>query len=191
MAADGAAIGHIAVTTTLSAAAGALVAFFVTFLIHKRFDVGMTLNGALAGLVGITAGCAGVTPVGSLVIGVISGVVVVYSVSFFDKIKIDDPVGAISVHGACGAIGTILVGFLDSSNGVFYGGSLSFLGVQVLGVVAMALWAFVSSLVLFKIIDLVLGLRVSEEDEVLGLDYTEHGASAYPDFNISAFGTRI
>jgi Amt family ammonium transporter len=194
MGADAGAIGHIAVTTTLSAAAASLVAFFVTYFQYKRADVGMTLNGALAGLVGITAGCADATAFGALIIGAISGAVVVYSVVFFDKLKIDDPVGAISVHGVCGALGTILLGFFHSSNGVFYadgGAGWSFLGVQALGVVSIGAWAFVSTLVLVKIVDAVFGIRVSEEQEVMGLDYSEHGASAYPDFSISAFGARF
>lgn len=193
MGADAGAIGHIAVTTTLSAGAASLVAFFVTLRLYKRADVGMTLNGALAGLVGITAGCADTTPVGALMIGIISGAIVVYSVKVFDKLRIDDPVGAISVHGVCGAVGTLLLGFFHSSNGVFYaegGAGWSFLGIQALGVVAIGLWAFVSSLVLVKLVDMIFGIRVSEEDEVMGLDFSEHGASAYPDFSISTFGTR-
>jgi Amt family ammonium transporter len=193
MAADSGAIGHIAVTTTLSAATASLIAFFVTFAIYKRADAGMTLNGALAGLVGITAGCANTTPWGAIAIGAISGILVVYSVKFFDKIKIDDPVGAISVHGVCGASGTLLLGFFHSTQGVFYtegGAGWSFLGVQALGVVSISLWAFVAGIVLIKIVKLLIGLRVTEEEEVVGLDYSEHGASAYPDFSISSFGTR-
>ncbi len=194
MAADASAIGHIAVTTTLSAASSSLVAFFTTYLIYKRADVGMTLNGALAGLVGITAGCASTTPVGALIIGSICGIVVVYSVLFFDKIKIDDPVGAISVHGVCGMVGTLLLGFLDSGNGVFYAeGSdgWSFLGVQALGIVSVCAWAFFSMFILMILIKKTIGVRVSEEAEVVGLDYSEHGAFAYPDFSISALGRRF
>lgn len=194
MGADAGAIGHIAVTTTLSAGAASLVAFFVTNFQHKRADVGMTLNGALAGLVGITAGCADATPVGALIIGAVSGAVVVYSVIIFDKLKIDDPVGAISVHGVCGALGTILLGFFHSSNGVFYaegGAGWSFLGTQVVGVVTIGLWAFSSTIILIKMVDALFGIRVNEEQEVMGLDYSEHGASAYPDFSISAFGSRF
>lgn len=191
MAAD-VSIGRIAVTTTLSASIGSLTAFFVTYLKYKRADVGMTLNGALAGLVGITAGTADTTMVGALLIGAICGLAVVYSVLFFDKIKIDDPVGAISVHGTCGALGTILLGLFHSSSGLFYakeGGAL-FLRNQVIGVVAIGAWAFLTSLILMLIIKATMGLRVTEEEEFQGLDYVEHGASAYPDFSISSLTTR-
>ncbi len=190
MGADGAAIGHIAVTTTLSAAAASLSAFFITLLLYKRADVGMTLNGALAGLVGITAGCADTSPVGALLIGIICGIVVVYSVIFFDKIKIDDPVGAISVHGVCGAVGTILLGFFHTGSGVLYAdGGWSFLGVQITGVVSIGAWAFCSTFILVKLISTIMGIRVSEEEEINGLDYSEHGASAYPDFSKNSFGS--
>ncbi|MBT7710835.1 MAG: ammonium transporter [Deltaproteobacteria bacterium] len=192
MGADAGAIGHIAVTTTLSAAAASLTAFFVTYSLYKKADVGMTLNGALAGLVGITAGCANVTGVGSLLIGIVSGVVVVFSVLALDKVKIDDPVGAISVHGVCGAIGTILLGFLHSESGVFYAAKtsdgLSFLCTQALGVISIAAWAFISTYVIVKVIDTLFNLRVNEEEEFQGLDYSEHGASAYADFNIRQSG---
>lgn len=192
MAADGAAIGHIAVTTTLAAGSASLSAFFATYFLFKRADVGMTLNGALAGLVGITAGCANTTPIGALIIGIICGTVVVYSVITLDKMKIDDPVGAISVHGVCGVIGTLLLGFLHSESGVFYAGAagFSFLLVQAIGVFSIVIWAFLSTFIIARIIKAVIGLRVSEEHEVLGLDYSEHGASAYPDFNLDTFGTR-
>lgn len=191
MAAD-VAIGHIAVTTALSAAAASLTAFFVTYALYKKADVGMTLNGALAGLVGITAGCAGVTAAGSLIIGIVVGVIVVFSVLALDKMKIDDPVGAISVHGVCGVAGTLLLGLLDSSSGLFYAekasDGLAFLGVQAIGVVAICGWAFVSTLIIVKILDGIFTLRVSEEEEFQGLDYSEHGASAYADFNIRQTG---
>jgi len=182
------AVGHIAVTTTLSASAASLTAFFVTYALYRKADVGMTLNGALAGLVGITAGCAGVTAVGSLVIGIFSGALVVFSVLAMDRIRIDDPVGAISVHGVCGAAGTLLLGLLDSSKGLLYAekaaDGLSFLGVQALGVVSVAAWAFISTFIIVKVLDGIFRIRVSEEEEFQGLDYSEHGASAYADFNI-------
>jgi len=192
MGADAGAIGHIAVTTTLSASAASLAAFFVTYILYKKADVGMTLNGALAGLVGITAGCADVTMTGALLIGIISGIVVVFSVLFFDKIKIDDPVGAISVHGVCGALGTTLLGLFHSGNGLFYaaeaGTGISFLINQIIGVVTIGLWAFISTFILVTVIDRVFTIRVSEEEEFIGLDYSEHGASAYADFNIKMTG---
>ncbi len=184
MAAD-VSVGQIAVATTLSASAGSLVAFFITWFRYKLADVGMTLNGALAGLVGITAGCANTTATGALIIGAVSGVAVLVSVDLLDRFKIDDPVGAISVHGTCGAVGTILLGFLDAENGLLYGGGFALLKSQIIGVVAIGAWAFTSSLVLFKIVDMLIGLRVSEEDEITGLDLTEHGASAYPNFLLS------
>jgi Amt family ammonium transporter len=192
MGADAGAIGHIAVTTTLSAAAASLTAFFVTYSLYKKADVGMTLNGALAGLVGITAGCANVTGAGALLIGIISGVVVVFSVLALDKMKIDDPVGAISVHGVCGAVGIILLGFLHSESGLFYAekssDGFSFLSVQALGVISIATWAFISTYIIVKVIDTLFNLRVTEEEEFQGLDYSEHGASAYADFNIRQSG---
>ena len=143
----------------------------------------MSLNGALAGLVAITSPCATVTPFSSVVIGAIAGVLVVLSVLFFDKIRVDDPVGAISVHGVCGAWGTIAAGIFNIG-----GTSVKILGVQVLGVVVCFAWAFLAGFVLFKLIDMTIGLRVSPEEETEGLDYGEHGASAYPDFQVA---TRI
>ena len=186
MAAD-VSIGAIAVTTVLSASSGSLTAFALTYFKYKRADVGMTLNGALAGLVGITAGCANVNPVGALAIGVASGIVVVYSVLALDKMKIDDPVGAISVHGVAGAVGTLLLGLLDSENGLLYGGGFGLMKGQIIGVISIGLWAFVSSFILFKGLDLIIGIRVSAEAEEIGLDLEEHGASAYPNFNVSSF----
>jgi len=189
MAAD-VSVGLIAVTTTLSAAAASLTAFFVTWLKYKRADVGMTINGALAGLVGITAGCANTTPVGAMLIGLVSGVAVVFSVIALDKMKLDDPVGAISVHGVCGAIGTLALGFLDAENGLLYGGGTDLLFGQAIGVVSIGLWAFVVSFIVIKAVDLIMGIRVTEEEELVGLDYSEHGASAYADFNISTLKAR-
>jgi len=191
MSAD-ASIGHIAVTTALSASAGSLAAFFITYMKYKRADVGMTLNGALAGLVGITAGTADASMGGAITIGAISGVVVVYSVLFFDKVKIDDPVGAISVHGVCGALGTLLLGFFHTTNGVLYAaeGGVTFLMNQAIGVVSIGAWAFGTTFILMHVVKATMGLRVTEEEEFQGLDYSEHGASAYPDFNISTLGSR-
>ncbi len=194
MSADPELIGHIAVTTSLSAAAGSLAAFGVTYLRYRMADVGMTLNGALAGLVGITAGCAYVSPLGAILIGAICGLTVVYAVLFFDKFLIDDPVGAVSVHGVCGAMGTILLGLFHTSNGVFYApglaAGLKFFGAQILGVFTIGLWAFGSTFILIKAIQMFSGLRVTEEEEFEGLDYSEHGTSAYPDFNINTLGDR-
>ncbi len=138
----------------------------------------MTCNGALAGLVGITAGCANVSPASAVIIGFIAGILVLFLVLFFDKLKIDDPVGAISVHGVCGAWGTLAAGLFNSA-----GFSLHTVGVQLIGIGVCFAWAFVAGLVVFKLIDLTIGMRVSAEEELAGLDFSEHGACAYPDFH--------
>ncbi len=150
----------------------------------KKPDVGMTLNGLLAGLVAITAGCANVTPLSAVIIGLVAGVLVVLSVVFFDKIQVDDPVGAVSVHGVCGAWGTLAAGLFDTA-----GFSLHTVGVQLLGIGACFVWAFGTGMVVFKAIDLTIGMRVSEEEELAGLDFSEHGASAYPDFQTVHLGS--
>ena len=186
MGADAAEISGIAVTTNLAAAAGAITAMITAWLILGKPDAGMALNGALAGLVAITAGCASVTPESAAIIGALGGIVVVLSVLMFEKLRIDDPVGAISVHGTCGALGTILLGFFDSSSGVFAGGGFGLLWAQIVGVVAVLVWCLVTGFILFYGIKAITGLRVTEEEEQAGLDYEEHGASAYPDFNVSA-----
>ena len=126
------------------------------------------------------------SPVSAAIIGAIGGVVVVLSVILLERLKIDDPVGAISVHGTCGALGTILLGFFDSSSGVFFGGGFGLLWAQIVGVFAVLAWCLVTGFVLFYGIKAVTGLRVTEEEEQAGLDYEEHGASAYPDFNVSS-----
>jgi Amt family ammonium transporter len=174
----------IAVTTTLAASAGATAAMLYTWFRYKKPDAGMVVNGALAGLVAITAGCANVTPLSAVVIGAIGGVLVVLSVLFFDRIKVDDPVGAISVHGVNGAWGTLAAGLFNAA-----GFSWSQVGVQLLGIGAAFAFAFGSGLVLFKLIDLVVGMRVSPEEELAGLDFAEHGASAYPDFQTVHLGS--
>jgi Amt family ammonium transporter len=178
------AISTIYMTTNIAAAAAACATMIVTWFRYKKPDVSMTLNGALAGLVAITAGCASVNPAGAAIIGTIAGIVVVFSVEFFDKVlKIDDPVGAVSVHGVCGALGTILVGFFAVDGGVFYGGGAHLLGVQALGVVSVAAYVTVAMLIVFGIIKKTIGLRVSPEEELAGLDISEHGlASSYADF---------
>jgi len=184
-------IADIAVTTNLAAAAGALVAMATIWIKGKKPDVGMAGNGALAGLVGITAGCAFVENWAAVVIGAAAGVVVVFSVLFFDRVRIDDPVGAISVHGVCGALGTLAVGLFASprlveaagvgSEGLFYGGGFSQLGVQALGVVAVGAWALGASALVFGLIKVTVGLRVSAEEEIEGLDIGEHGMYGYPE----------
>ena len=177
----------IFMNTNMSAAVATCTVMIFTWLRYKKPDVSMSLNGALAGLVAITAGCDAVTPVGAFFIGLIAGIVLVLAVEFFDKVvKIDDPVGAISVHGVCGALGTILTGFLAVDGGVFYGGGFHFLGVQTLGVVSVILWVTVTMNIIFRLIDKFVGLRVPENVEIEGLDFHEHGlVSAYSGFNIT------
>jgi len=167
-------IALIAVNTNLSAAAGAVAAMVAAWLFLKKPDATMALNGALAGLVGITAGCANVTPGSSIVIGMVAGVLVVFSVLFFDRLRIDDPVGAISVHGVCGAWGTLAAGLFNAE-----GTSLGLMGVQIVGILAAFLWTFGTMWVFFKIVAVTVGLRVSPEEEVGGLDSAEHGNDAY------------
>ncbi len=167
-------IAMIFVNTNLAAAAGAVIAMMTSWIIFKKPEVGMTLNGALAGLVGITAGCANVTPGSSIIIGAIAGVLVVFSVLFFDKIKVDDPVGAISVHGVCGAWGTLAAALFNIG-----GPTTKMIGIQLLGIGAAFIWSFGCAFILFKIIDATLGLRVTKEEELEGLDIHEHGGHAY------------
>lgn len=177
-------MGSIFITTNMAAAAGATATMLYTWARYGKPDVSMTLNGVLAGLVGITAGCDMVSPFGALLIGLASGVLVVISVEFFDQVlKIDDPVGAVSVHGVCGAFGTIATGLLALDGGTFYGGGTDFLAVQVIGVVATAIYVGVVMFVIFGALDKILGLRVSEAEEIKGLDMEEHGlVSSYADF---------
>ncbi|SDT84920.1 ammonium transporter [Desulfobacula phenolica] len=177
-------IAMIFVNTNLSAAAGAIMAMVVSWIKFGKPEVGMSLNGALAGLVGITAGCANVTPASSIVIGAAAGVIVVFSVVFFDKIRIDDPVGAISVHGVCGAWGTLAAGIFNMD-----GITLKIVAVQLTGIISCFAWTFPLAYLLFKLIDVTIGLRVSREEELEGLDSTEHGGNAYPDFTTINHGT--
>lgn len=180
------AMGSIFVTTNLAAAAAAFAVLLLTWIRYKKPDVSMTLNGALAGLVGITAGCDAVTPSGAAAIGVISGILVFVGIEFVDKIaKVDDPVGAVGVHGICGAAGTIMVGLFATDGGLFYGGGFKMLGIQSLGVISVIGWVAVTMTVVFMIIKKTVGLRVPKEEEILGLDICEHGLeSAYADFSI-------
>lgn len=174
----------IFVTTNIAAAAAATTVMFLTWIRYKKPDVSMTLNGALAGLVAITAGCDLVTPAGAFCIGLISAFIVVFGIEFVEKkLKIDDPVGAVGVHGMCGAAGTLLVGVFAVDGGLLYGGGLRFLGVQFLGVVSVILWVSVTMFLVFIVIKKTIGLRVSEAEELAGLDIEEHGLhSSYADF---------
>lgn len=176
----------IFMNTNLAAAVSTCVVLAVTWILYKKPDVSMCLNGALAGLVAITAGCDVVDPFGAFFIGFAAGILVVASVEFFDKTaKIDDPVGAISVHGACGMFGTLAVGLFATDGGLFYGGGIKMLGIQAAGVLAVAVWVAVMMTVIFQLIKHTIGLRVEQEIEIDGLDLHEHGlASAYSGFAV-------
>lgn len=177
-------IGSIFITTNLAAAVSTTAVMIITWIRYKKPDVSMTLNGSLAGLVAITAGCDVVSPVGAFFIGLIAAFVVVYGIEFVDKIlKIDDPVGAVGVHGCCGAVGTLLTGLFATDKGLFYGAGAEFFLIQLLGVVAVIAWVAVTMTIIFTLIDKTVGLRVSADEEIVGLDIKEHGlSSSYADF---------
>jgi Amt family ammonium transporter len=179
-----ASMGAIFTNTNLAAAAGAATVLVVTWIRYKGPDVSMTLNGALAGLVGITAGCDAVSAAGAAMIGLISGVAVVAGIEIIDKaLKVDDPVGAVGVHCVCGAAGTLCVGLFATDGGLFYGGGAGLLGVQALGVAAVAAWVTAAMGVTFAAIKATMGLRVAQEEEIEGLDIHEHNIeSSYADF---------
>lgn len=187
---------HILMTTNTAAIAAIITSTATSWIVIGKPDLGMTINGCLAGLVGITGSCAYVTIEGSLLIGAIAGILVVYAVMFFDKIKVDDPVGATAVHLACGVFGTICVGLfskegvtsLSAKNGLFYGGGFQLLGVQIIGIIAVGLFVFASSLIVWYLIKKTIGIRVSAEEEIAGLDIGEHGNIAYPDFALATVG---
>jgi Amt family ammonium transporter len=192
------AIAHIAVTTNTAAAAAALSATIVSALMLKKPDLSMILNGALAGLVAITAPCAYVSVPSSLVIGIVAGGIVVLAVLMFDKLRLDDPVGALSVHLVNGVFGTLAVGLFaekavaaaigtDSAllrNGLFYGGGGAQLGAQALGALAVGAFTFGAALLVWFLVKVTMGIRVSKEEEMRGLDIGEHGMEAYTGFQI-------
>ncbi len=191
----------VAINTTLSAGAGAIVAVAVAKLRYGKADLGLTLNGALAGLVSITAGCGFVEPWAALLIGAIGGGLVVLAVEMFDKVRIDDPVGAISVHGICGVWGTMAVGLFATAGaadawgapgyGLFMGGGFRALFEQLIGVLAIFAWVTVASGILFFAIKHTIGLRVPENEELAGLDVQEHGIGAYPEFPTVSPGVAV
>lgn len=173
---------HAAVTTLIGGAAATMSSLVFSALRYKKPDAGLTLNGALAGLVGVTAGASMISYVGALIIGVVSGVVMILAVEFFDrKVRIDDPVGAISIHGVCGSLGTLAIGLFATDKGLFYGGGFGLLGTQTLGVLICLTASAVLSFITFTLIKKTMGLRVSEEHESDGLDAVEHGMNAYID----------
>ena len=176
LSANPAGIGLVFTTTALAASAGAVASILVSWIFLKKPDLSMALNGILAGLVGITAGADAMGPGPAIVVGAIAGVIVVFSIIFFDKIKIDDPVGAISVHGVCGIWGTLAVGI--------FGGAVFM--TQLIGTLSVSIAAFAFSLVVFGILKAIIGVRVSPEEEAKGLDLSEHGQEAYPDFTSSS-----
>lgn len=190
MAADPSSIAHILMTTNTSGIVAILTSTITAWLFLGKPDLGMSINGLLAGLVAITAPCAFVSVTSSIIIGAIAGVIVVFAVVFFDRIKIDDPVGAISVHLVNGVFGTICVGLFAqdkmtgaaTGNGLFMGGGFSLLGSQLLGVVSVGAFVFTLSLLVWWLIKKTLGIRVSLQEEIQGLDIGEHGNEAYPDF---------
>ncbi|AEV70383.1 ammonium transporter [Acetivibrio clariflavus] len=183
-------VAHIFMTTNTSAIAAIITSTIVSWIFLGKPDLGMTINGCLAGLVAITAGCAFVDVLGSLIIGAIAGVIVVFSVVMFDSLKLDDPVGATSVHLANGVFGTICVGLfakegvttLSTTNGLFMGGGASLLGVQLIGILVVAAFVLPASLLVWVLIKKTIGIRVSLEEEITGLDIGEHGNLAYPEF---------
>ncbi|WP_066306408.1 ammonium transporter [Bacillus sp. FJAT-29814] len=186
---DNAFFGFVAVNTNLAAGAGVIAALIISWIALGKADVPMMLNGALAGLVAITASCAFVETWAAVVIGFIAGILVFYSIRFFEKMKIDDPIAALSVHGTAGIWGTLSTGFFATPElasvgqpGLFYGGGLHQLGVQALGVFVCGVFAFLVSFILLKIMKAAMnGLRVTEEEEIIGLDMSEHGSYGYPE----------
>jgi len=189
-------VPYVAVTTTLAAAGGAIGATAITTLKDGKPDLTMIINGILAGLVSVTAGCGNLTMSGAWLAGLVGGGIVVYSVAALDSLRIDDPVGAFSVHGVCGIWGTVVVGLwgydvqgTGAGIGLFTGGGIGQLWIQIVGCIAYAVWTVVTCYVTWKVIGAAFGgIRVTEEQEKLGLDITEHGIEAYPDYAMSGSG---
>lgn len=177
---DQTAISHVFLTTNLAACTGGFLALIVSWIKYGKPSLSLTLNGILAGLVGVTAGCDLVSPMGAALIGAICGTVMIFAVEFIEhRLKIDDPVGASSVHGVCGSLGTILTGLFAVEGGTFYGGGFGLLGAQIFGVIIVGGWAALMGYIIFKVLDKVHGLRVPARIEEEGLDIYEHGESAY------------
>ncbi|WLR42914.1 ammonium transporter [Bacillus carboniphilus] len=180
LAADPESVPHIIATTLLAGSAGVVSTALYTQFRYKRIDASLTLNGALGGLVGITAGCAEVSLAGAIIIGLIAGVILTEAVQFIDRtIKLDDPVGAIAVHGVCGIWGTLAVGLFSTSSGLFYGNGFEQLGIQLIGILAVIAWTLGTTSIFLLILTRFSSIRVSREEEIQGLDFAEHGSSAY------------
>jgi Amt family ammonium transporter len=187
---DGSAISRIAMNTNLSACAGAISAMFLVWVLYGKPDLSMTMNGALAGLVAITAPCAFVSPAASIAIGAVGGVIVVLGVALLDRIRVDDPVGAVPVHGMNGIWGTLAVGIWGQkalglpNNGLLHGGGLAQLGIQALGTLTVSVFVIVAMGAVFLAIKKTIGLRVSRDEEMRGLDIGEHGMEGYAGFQV-------
>ena len=177
-------LSQIFATTTIAPAVATVTAMLYTWIRNGKPDVSMSLNGSLAGLVAITAGCSNVDAIGAFIIGAVAGVLVCVAVYFIeDKLKVDDPVGAVAVHGCNGIWGTLAVGFFDYKDGLFYGGGVHRLAIQCLGILCIAGWTIITMTIVFTVLKKTIGLRVTAEEEIEGLDSTEHGLeSGYPDF---------
>ena len=177
-------LSQIFATTTIAPAVATVTAMLYTWIRNGKPDVSMSLNGSLAGLVAITAGCSNVDAIGAFIIGAVAGVLVCVAVYFIeDKLKVDDPVGAVAVHGCNGIWGTLAVGFFDYKDGLFYGGGVHHLAIQCLGILCIAGWTIITMTIVFTVLKKTIGLRVTAEEEIEGLDSTEHGLeSGYPDF---------
>jgi Amt family ammonium transporter len=174
------AISHVFLTTNLAAATGGLATLFTSWIKYGKPSFSLSLNGILAGLVGITAGCDAVSPLGSIIIGLICGIVLVFAIEFIDKkLHVDDPVGASSVHGVCGILGTLLTGLFSLSEGLLYGHGAGFLGAQFFGILTIDIWTAAAGFVIFWGIKYIHGLRVDKRIEEEGLDIYEHGETAY------------
>jgi Amt family ammonium transporter len=172
-------IAKVAVNTNMAAAVGAVVAMTIAWLQTGKPDVGLTMNGALAGLVAITAPCAFVSLTNSIIIGAVAGIIAVFGVTFLDRVRVDDPVGAIPVHAFCGVWGTLSLGFFHESQGLFNGGGWQQLGIQALGIASVFTWVTITAGALFWILKYTIGLRVSDKEERIGLDYGEHAVRSY------------
>lgn len=186
-------VAHIFVTTNISAATAAFATMLITWVKYRKPDVSMTLNGVLAGLVAVTAACDTISAFGAFVIGLSAAFVLIFGIELVEnKLKIDDPVGAVAVHGMCGALGSLMVGIVSTSSGLFYGFGFNQLLIQVIGVVVVSIWVGSTMTIVFLVIKKTVGLRVTTEEELTGLDILEHGlATCYADFMPITYGANF